>query len=269
MSSLGLVVVGMSILSFISKRLADDWKLLAAIFSGITIAATLLAGAPVYISTLERQGIDTAIDRANQSYLNIYAASPYITLDGASLNTTEQAFDQALDDNIAEIYRGRVRYLKSPTFLVGTPQSPLVPLEHAPEDGTRVSRGYFHHIERIDEHVTFLQGRMASDQVVWEDGSPRMEAIIGEPAKDAFDLDMGDVVVFTPSLNHPMRAMVGAIGDIFASWTSYLTPRWRSIPMSPRYRCSLHSRSSSMVSGAPTPAHLSIRAGTCSLRRRR
>ena len=204
----------MSILSFISKRLADDWKLLAAIFSGITIAATLLAGAPVYISTLERQGIDTAIDRANQSYLNIYAASPYITLDGTSLNTTEQAFDQALDDNIAEIYRGRVRYLKSPTFLAGTPQSPLIPLEQAPEDGTRVSRGYFHHIERIDEHVTFLQGRMASDQVVWEDGSPRMEAIIGEPAKDAFDLDMGDVVVFTPSLNHPMRAMVEIVGVV-------------------------------------------------------
>ena len=44
----------MTILSFISKRLSDDWKLLTAIFSGITIAAALLAGAPIYISTLER-----------------------------------------------------------------------------------------------------------------------------------------------------------------------------------------------------------------------
>ena len=130
----------MTILSFISKRLSDDWKLLAAIFLGITIAATLLAGAPVYISTLERQGIDTAIDRANQSYLNIYAASPYITLDGASLNATDQAFDRAIDDNIAAINRGRVRYLKSPTYLVGTPQSPLVPLSQVPEDGTRLTR---------------------------------------------------------------------------------------------------------------------------------
>ena len=204
----------MTILSFISKRLSDDWKLLAAIFIGITIAATLLAGAPVYISTLERQGIDTAIDRANQSYLNIYAASPYITLDGASLNSTEQAFDQALDDNIAEINRGRVRYLKSPTFIVGTPLSPLVPLSHVGEDGPRVSRGYFQHIERIDEHVTFLQGRMASDEVVWDDGRPSMEAIIGEPAKDAFDLEMGDVVIFTPSLSHPMRARVEIVGVV-------------------------------------------------------
>ena len=204
----------MTILSFISKRLSDDWKLLAAIFLGITIAATLLAGAPIYISTLERQGIDTAIDRANQTYLNIYAASPYITLAGDSLSATDQAFDKAIEDNIAAIYRGRVRYLKSPTYLVGTPQSPLVPLSHVPEDGARVSRGYFQHIERIEEHVTFLQGRMASDEVVWEDGSPRMEAIIGEPAKDAFDLEMGDRVIFAPSLNHPMRAVVEIVGVV-------------------------------------------------------
>ena len=204
----------MTILSFISKRLADDWKLLAAIFSGITIAAALLAGAPIYISTLERQGIDTAIDRANQSYLNIYAASPYITLDGGSLSATDQAFDQAIDDNIAQIYRGRVRFLKSPTYLVGTPQSPLTPIIQAPEDGTRVSRGYFQHIERLENHVTFLQGRMASDEVVWEDDRPSMEAIIGQPAKDAFNLEIGDRVVFSPSLNHPMRAVVEIVGVV-------------------------------------------------------
>ena len=214
MSGFEPVVAGMTIISFISRRLSDDWKLLAAIFLGITIAATLLAGAPVYISTLERQGIDTAIDRANQTYLNIYAASPYITLDGDSLNATDQAFDRAISENIADIYRGRVRYLKSPTYLVGTPQSPLTPISQVPEDGTRVSRGYFHHIERIDEHVTFLQGRMASDQVVWEGGSPRMEAIVGQPAKDSFDLEIGHRVIFAPSLSDPMRVVVEIVGVV-------------------------------------------------------
>ena len=204
----------MTIISFIFKRLSDDWKLLAAIFSGITIAAALLAGAPIYISTLERQGIDTAIDRANQSYLNIYAASPYISLDGNSLEATDQAFDRALGDNIAEIYRGHVRFLKSPTFLVGTPRSPLVPTSQAPEEGTRVSRGYFQHIERLEDHVTFLQGRMASDNVAWEDGIPRMEAIIGEPAKAAFDLEIGHRIVFAPSLSDPMRAVVEIVGVV-------------------------------------------------------
>ena len=204
----------MTIISFISKRLSDDWKLLAAIFFGITIAATLLAGAPIYISTLERQGIDTAIDRASQSYLNIYAASPYITLDGDSLDNTDQAFDQAIADNIAEIYRGHVRYLKSPTFLVGTPKTPLTPISQPPEEGARVSRGYFQHIEGLESHVTFLQGRMASDQVVWDDGRPTIEAIIGEPAKDAFDLGVGHRVVFAPSLSDPMRTVIEIVGIV-------------------------------------------------------
>ena len=204
----------MTILSFIAKRLSDDWKLLAAIFSGITVAAALIAGAPIYISTLERQGIDTAIDRANQSYLNIYAASPYITLDGDSLDATDQSFDDALEDNIAEIYRGRVRFLKSPTYLVGTPQSSLPPISQAPEDGTRVSRGYFQHIERLEDHVTFLQGRMASDTVVWEDGRPRMEAIVGLSAKDAFALEIGHTIVFAPSLSDPTRSVVEIVGIV-------------------------------------------------------
>ena len=70
----------MTTTSFVLRRLADDWKLLAAIFAGITVAATLLASAPIYLKTLERQGIDTAIDRADQSFLNIYGAAPHIVL---------------------------------------------------------------------------------------------------------------------------------------------------------------------------------------------
>ena len=67
----------MTTTSFVLKRLADDWKLLVAIFTGITVAATLLSGAPIYISTLERQGINTAIDRADQYFLNIYTCLLY------------------------------------------------------------------------------------------------------------------------------------------------------------------------------------------------
>ena len=55
------------------KRITDDWKLLLSIFVGMTVTASLLAGAPVYIRTLERQSIDTAIERADQIFLNIFA----------------------------------------------------------------------------------------------------------------------------------------------------------------------------------------------------
>ena len=97
----------MTTTSFVLKRLADDWKLLAAIFAGITVAATLLASAPIYLKTLERQGIDTAIDRADQSFLNIYGAAPHIVLSRERLDATERAFEDAIANNIQDIYRGR------------------------------------------------------------------------------------------------------------------------------------------------------------------
>ena len=200
--------------TFILKRLADDWKLLAAIFAGIAVAASLLAGAPIYLSTLERQAIDTAIDRTDQSFLNIYAISPYIALSGDSLNDTDQAFGDAVQNNIADIYRDRVRYLKSPTFLVGTDRAPLPDALLPDGGGSRVSRGYFQHIERLEEHVAFLDGRMASDEIVWRDGAPIIQAVISDQSARVFDLEVGDSVVFAPSQGDPTRAVVEIVGVV-------------------------------------------------------
>ncbi len=203
----------MTTTSFVLKRLADDWKLLAAIFAGITVAATLLAGAPIYISTLERQGIDTAIDRADQTFLNIYGSAPHIILSRNSLDTTDQAFENAIKNNVQNIYRGRERFLKSPTFLVGTNRNPLLvqaPVD--PDQAPRVSRGYFQYLTNLADRVTFIEGRMASDEVTWSDRNPSMEAVIGYNSSRVFDLRLGDKVVFTPSLTDPTRAAVTIVG---------------------------------------------------------
>ena len=203
----------MTTTSFVLKRLADDWKLLAAILAGITVAATLLASAPIYISTLERQGIDTAIDRANQSFLNIYGAAPHIVLSRDSLDATDQAFQNAIDDNVLNIYRGRERFLKSPTFLVGTNRNPLlVRASVNPDQMPRVSRGYFQYVTNLADHVTFIEGRMASDEVTWSNENPSMEAVIGYNASRIFDLHLGDTIIFTPSLTDPTRATIEIVG---------------------------------------------------------
>ena len=203
----------MTTTAFVLRRLADDWKLLAAIFAGIIVAAALLASAPIYLRTLERQGIDTAIDRADQSYLNIYGAVPHIVLSRKSLDDTEREFQDAIDGNIQEIYRGSERFLRSPTFLVGTKRNPLAPVPQGfGQDSNLVSRGYFQNLSNLEDHVTFLEGRMASDEVTWIDGVPRMEAVVGIAARRAFDVHVGDTVLFTPSLSDPTRAVVEIVG---------------------------------------------------------
>ena len=202
----------MTTTSFVLRRLADDWKLLAAIFAGIAVAATLLASAPIYLKTLERQGIDTAIDRADQSFLNIYGAAPHIVLSRESLDSTDRAFENAIANNVQDIYRGRERFLRSPTFLVGTKRNPLEANPQFPDEPPLVSRGYFQNLSNLEDHVTFVEGRMATDEVIWTDGSPRLEAVIGAAATRTFDLRAGDTVVFTPSLSDPVRAVVEIVG---------------------------------------------------------
>ena len=202
----------MTTTSFVLKRLADDWKLLAAIFAGITVAATLLASAPIYLKTLERQGIDTAIDRADQSFLNIYGAAPHIVLSRERLDATERAFEDAIANNIQDIYRGRERFLRSPTFLVGTRRNPLVPNTQGADRPPLVSRGYFQHLSNLEDHVTFVEGRMATDDVTWVNQSPHIEAVVGYSARRTFDLRVGDTVLFTPSLTDPTRAAIEIVG---------------------------------------------------------
>ncbi len=201
---------------------------MASIFVGITIAATLLAGAPSYIWTLERQGINTSIDRASQSFLNIFAAAPYIPLSEQSLDSTEQTLRNAVESNLADIYRSHERYIKSPTFLIGIPIARLP--QQMPDNGedVRVSRGYFQNITNLTEHVTFLEGRMASEGATWTDGTPSFEAVIGEQAKITFGLEVGDIVQFTPSLLDPVRADIEIVGILKP--TDPLEEYWQHSP---------------------------------------
>lgn len=194
-------------LKLVLKRIADDWKLLLSIFVGVTIAATMLSGAPIYIRTLERQGIDTAIERAKQTFLNIYVFAPYIPLTRDGLDSTDAAVDGATGDNLSASYRGRERYLKTSTFLVGTRRNPL-----SPEEGARVSRGYFQQMSHLRDHVTWLDGRMASNRVTVGRSGPRLEAVAGEVTSRAFGIGVGDQVTFAPSLTDPTRVTVDIVG---------------------------------------------------------
>ena len=132
------------------KRIADDWKLLLSIFVGFTIAATLVAGAPVYLNTLERQGINTAIDRSPQISLNLVVFAPYVPLDRFSIEETDRAINRAVENNVAILYRGQERYLKTSLLLVGTANQPI-----SDEYGAVVSQGYFQQLTNDPDHLTF------------------------------------------------------------------------------------------------------------------
>ena len=195
--------------AYIIKRIADDWKLLLSVFLGITIAASLIAGAPVYIRTLERLSLNTAIDRSSNVFLNLFVFAPHIPLNKGSLDRTDRSLDQAVRANSSQIYRGRERLLRAPVYLVGLPWRPL-----PTADGNRVSRGYFQHLSNLQRHVTFVEGRMATDAVSAGPRGPVIEAVVGTTSARVFDLKIEDSVTLTPSIGDPTRISAKIVGII-------------------------------------------------------
>ena len=199
----------LSTTTFIIRRLVDDWKLLLSAFFGIIIAATLVAGAPVYTKALERQGINTAVDRSQSSFLNIFAFGPHVPLEKRGLDKSDQALDDAVQQHISDIYRGSRRYLKGPNYIL---RLPIRPLTNAARQ--MVSRGYFQYLEDLEHHVRFIEGRMATDAITSGPRGPLVEAVIGAPAVEVFRLKVGDVVTLTPSLGNSARVSATIVGVV-------------------------------------------------------
>ena len=197
--------------TYIFRRLVDDWKLLLSIFVGIVVATTLVAGAPVYLQALERQSLNTAIDRASDRFIDIFTFAPYIRLSDGGLDGADSTLEQAVDRNVADIYEGRERYLRTTAYLVELPGRPRL------DAGQRLSRGYFQLLAGLEDHVTFQEGRMATDEVAAGTRGPRFEAVVGSPTARLFGLSAGDVLTLTPSLGSPTRMTVTIVGIVEAA----------------------------------------------------
>ncbi len=196
-----------STFGFIYRRLASDWKLLLSILAGAIIASSLVAGAPVYMNSLARLTLNTSIDRSSILFLNIFAFAPNVPLTEQSLNVTDVEIDALIDENIADFYISRERYLKGSTLLVGTERRPLA---NASVD--LVSRGYFQYLSNVEKHVNFPAGRMATDEVTATDTGLHVEAVVGTSASQIFDIEVGDLLELKPSLGTPVSIMVEVVG---------------------------------------------------------
>ena len=86
--------------NLVFKRSLNDWKLMLSIFVGILAGISLIAGAPVYLKALERQGISSAIDaavgRSSSVFLDITTSAPFVPLSEEKLQETEQSLEDAV-----------------------------------------------------------------------------------------------------------------------------------------------------------------------------
>ena len=185
----------LSIPRVIIKRLADDWKLLLAVFIGIMIATTLAAGTPVYLGSLEELAFRSSLDRLSAADIEMTGAD--VVLSEKAIQEAEQSVTDAIDRHISPIYLERERYLKGGVSLIGLPTDPL------PEGGGTgviVSRGYLQYLSNLQNHSRFIEGRMAGNDISIGQRGPEVEAVVAASTADRFGINVGDVVTLSSAL---------------------------------------------------------------------
>ncbi len=191
----------------ILHRLKENWRLMVSIFAGVVVATSLVAGTPIYLRSLERLGVDTEIDRTSNLILNIHVFSPNVTLSDVGLAGSQRVIDNAVDRHLPESYEGERRFLRSATYLAGLPYQPLADVAAG-----IASRGYIQHMSDIDDHVAFLDGRMATDVIEAGERGPIVEVILGASSLENFRLVVGDVIEMTPFVAHDARIYARIVG---------------------------------------------------------
>ncbi|MDA1347386.1 MAG: ABC transporter permease [Chloroflexi bacterium] len=201
----------------IARRLASDWKLLLSIFLGIMVATVLIAGAPIYVNALDRQGANTAIDNASDSFLNVFVHGPNITLDDVGIARANASLQGALDEHLDGAVRGGSKQIRTPIYLIGLPNRPLPSNASRIGDPTRsaqVSQGYAYNIADIDEHVDYLDGSPAGDTTSQGPLGPVVEAVVGRRTALIFDLAVGDILEMAPTLSNRSRVSLQIVGIV-------------------------------------------------------
>ena len=162
----------------------------------------------MYLNALERQGINTAIDNTPGAMLAIAAYAPYIPLDEPSLQDAETDLEDAIGLNIQGIYSGHERYVKSKGYDLALPRSPVRRGDPDQED----PEGYLGHLKSLEEHATFVDGRMASSNIVTGPQGPIVEGVLDSSSASNMRVRVGDTVTMRQSLLNPTVITVSIVG---------------------------------------------------------
>ena len=204
---------------------------MVSIFLGILVATILMAAAPVYLNSLERQSIKGAVEqsvkRIGSVFFHISVNTNFVPLDAAELDRTDRAHATAMQENVGPIVTGTHRHLHTQFYTVSIireVQPALVPAEReevtedeegdaqpspGPHPGLVQSLGHF------EQHVDFVEGRPPRDVLLRGVQGPMIEVAISTLVAEEFGpIVPGDILIVSPSLDSPSKVSARVVGII-------------------------------------------------------
>ena len=211
-----------------------------SVFLGILVATLLMSAAPVYLDALERQSIKGAIDqqvsRWGGSFFDIAVESRFVPLDSDEFERSDLAHGAAFEEHAAPIIVSTHRFVRTPSYPVLVMRQPRESGEDGDVATPVVEVGLFQHLERLEDYVTFVEGRAPEDIVLSGEDSPVVEAVLSSGTAEEFGgISTGDLLVVAPSMDSLSKVSVRVVGIVVASDPE--DPYWQNRPdafLSPR-----------------------------------
>ncbi|MBC8453202.1 MAG: hypothetical protein H8D69_01875, partial [Chloroflexi bacterium] len=167
----------------------------------VFLAATVMAGGPIYLRSLEKVGMADVVKTIGPYNKNVGAITDWIPLETAEIANADSVVNNAVDDVLQPLITfGSTRVKSRAHFWGQEDDDPETPTEI--QRGNLASRVYFEEMEGMTDTVTYVEGRSPSP-LLREDteGNIIVEVGIYQPrsknlrhGNEFVDHEIGDII---------------------------------------------------------------------------
>lgn len=188
------MVFDLSIFRLTYKRVAGEARLLAGAFIGSLITATVVAGGPVYLRTLERAGVEDTIDGIGEYYTNLQVSSSWVPLEADAAAEASEAVRAAEAEHLPGAVLEYSDLIRTRRAFWGREGEPM-------RRDNLASRAMFQSFTSIEDHIVYLLGEHPTGQVrIESDGVVVLEASIISDRAAHHDIRVGDILETVPEI---------------------------------------------------------------------
>ncbi len=208
---------------FVQRRARGDRFLTVGVLVAVFLAATVMAGGPIYLRSLERIGMADVVNSVGIYNKNIGLISDWIPLEANEIEHANSVVDSAVNEILEPLIVSRSTRIKSRPHYWGL-------ADDDPETETEIprnpeaSRAFFHEMEGLFDAVTYVDGRPPTSNLrTDENGDQIVEiALYENRAKNyrrneaVFDFEIGHIIEAT-SISRSSGVVKGEVVGIFAA----------------------------------------------------
>ncbi len=183
----------LSIIRLTYKRVSGESRLLLGAFIGSLITATVIAGGPVYLRTLERAGVEDTVDSTGLYYTNIQVTSSWVPLEPEEAAKAQKFVRDAEATHLPNAVIDYSDLIRTRRAFWGWDGEEM-------RRDNMASRAQFQSFTGIEDHIVYLLGEHPTDKVEVVDGVSIVEASILSTRASHHDVRLGDLIDTVPEV---------------------------------------------------------------------